>query len=94
MVDPLVHEPDSRQGEEHRLLSESLAGWTQQYPEVEIKPELVRGRPAAALTERSRTTQLMVTGARGRGGFTGLLLGSVSQTLLHHAGCPVAIVRT
>jgi nucleotide-binding universal stress UspA family protein len=91
---PLVHEPDSLQGEEHRLLSESLAGWAQQYPEVEIKPELVRGRPAAALIERSRTAQLMVTGARGRGGFTGLLLGSVSQTLLHHADCPVAVVRT
>jgi nucleotide-binding universal stress UspA family protein len=90
---PMVYEPDSLQGQEQRVLSESLAGWAQQYPEVPIQPELVRGRPAAALIERSQTAQLMVTGARGRGGFTGLLLGSVSQTLMHHAGCSVAVVR-
>ena len=90
---PLVNEPGALQDEENRVLSESLAGWAQQYPEVAIRQDLVRGRPAAALIERSQNAQLLVTGARGRGGFTGLLLGSVSQTVLHHAGCPVAVVR-
>ena len=89
-----VPEPDSLRREEHRVLSEALAGWAGQFPDVPIKPELVHGRTAATLVERSRTAQLMVTGARGRGGFTGLLLGSVSQTLMHHADCPVAVVRT
>ena len=88
-----MYEPGTLKGEENRVLSESLAGWAQRYPEVDIKQELVRGRPAAALIERSQNAQLLVTGARGRGGFTGLLLGSVSQTVLHHAGCPVAVVR-
>jgi nucleotide-binding universal stress UspA family protein len=90
---PLVYDRDALEGEERRVLSESLAGWAQQYPEVTVRQELVRGRPAAALIERSQNAQLLVTGARGRGGFAGLLLGSVSQSVLHHAGCPVAVVR-
>ncbi|GAA2908504.1 universal stress protein [Actinoplanes cyaneus] len=91
---PLVYETGALKDEEHRVLSESLAGWAQRYPQVAIEQELVRERPAAALIERSQSAQLVVTGSRGRGGFTGLLLGSVSQTVLHHANCPVAIART
>jgi nucleotide-binding universal stress UspA family protein len=90
---PLVYEPGALKDEEIRVLSESLAGWPQRYPEVAILQELVHGQPSAALIERSQSAQLLVTGSRGRGGFTGLLLGSVSQTVLHHAGCPVAVVR-
>lgn len=90
---PLVYDKGALEGAEQRVLSESLAGWVTRYPEVTVRPELVHGRPAAALIEHSRTAQLLVTGARGRGGFTGLLLGSVSQTVLHHADCPVVIVR-
>ncbi|HET6479981.1 MAG TPA: universal stress protein [Actinoplanes sp.] len=91
---PLANEPGRLEGAERRVLSESLAGWAQRYPEVDIRQETVRGRAAAALIERSQDAQLVVTGARGRGGFAGLLLGSVSQTVLHHAGCPVVVVRS
>jgi nucleotide-binding universal stress UspA family protein len=49
--------------------------------------------PAAALTQLSATTQLLVVGSRGRGALRGMLLGSVSQHLLRHAACDVAIVH-
>jgi nucleotide-binding universal stress UspA family protein len=43
--------------------------------------------------QAARGEELLVVGSRGRGGFKGLLLGSVSQACAHHAGCPVVIVR-
>lgn len=49
--------------------------------------------PARALIDTSATADLLVVGARGLGGFKGLLLGSISQQCLHHAGCPVAVIR-
>jgi nucleotide-binding universal stress UspA family protein len=61
-------------------------------PGVEIHGELVEGRPAAALLEAARNADLLVVGSRGRGGFAGLLLGSVSAQCVHHAPCPVVVV--
>ncbi|MEV0924562.1 universal stress protein [Streptomyces spongiicola] len=78
---------------EQRLLDETVASWQKARPRVVVERRLVRSRIRPALIDASRGAQLVVTGARGRGGFTGLLLGSVSQALLHHAHCPVAIVR-
>jgi nucleotide-binding universal stress UspA family protein len=74
-------------------LAESLAPYRDKYPEVSLRADVVAGRPAAVLTERSSSCSLVVVGSRGRGGVAGLLLGSVSQNLLHHAHCPVAVVR-
>ncbi|MBB4785450.1 nucleotide-binding universal stress UspA family protein [Streptomyces rapamycinicus] len=76
-----------------RLLALALAGRREKYPDVVVGQDVVSGETREALIEASRTAQLMVVGARGRGGFSGLLLGSVSQALLHHAHCPVAVVR-
>ncbi|WP_165956565.1 universal stress protein [Kribbella antibiotica] len=60
-------------------------------PPVEITQ--VVGHPAEQLLRLSADAQLVVVGSRGHGGFTGLLLGSVSQAVLHHADCPVCIVH-
>lgn len=61
---------------------------------VTIEPVVVENRrPASALVEHSRGSDMLVVGSRGRGGFTGLMLGSVSQQCAHHADCPVVILR-
>lgn len=90
--DAAAEQPRQLAAEESRVLTDSLLGWQQKYPEVEVTARLVRGHPAAVLTNESVDGQLLVVGPRGRGGFVGLSLGSVSQAVLHHAACPVAVV--
>ncbi|GAB3582400.1 universal stress protein [Amycolatopsis endophytica] len=79
--------------EQQRLLSERLAGWRERYPDVRVERVVVRDRPRDELLARSARAQLVVVGSRGRGGFRGLVLGSTSQALIHHAECPVLVVR-
>ena len=57
-----------------------------------VESRVVAGAPAGALLDAAKDADLLVVGSRGRGGFTGLLLGSVSQQVAHHAPCPVLIV--
>ncbi|MFE9092866.1 universal stress protein [Streptomyces sp. NPDC007264] len=90
---PYANEPGALAEGEERLLAETLAGRRERYPNVSVTQRVVRGATREALIEASRAARLLVVGARGRGGFAGLLLGSVSQAVLHHAHCPVAVVR-
>ncbi|MEV5190763.1 universal stress protein [Streptomyces werraensis] len=76
-----------------RLLEDAMTPWRAAHPEVIVTPRLERGRVRQQLLEATRGAQLVVAGARGHGGVAGMLLGSVSQALLHHAECPVAVVR-
>lgn len=59
---------------------------------VELEKRLVSGPPATALLEAAEDAELIVVASRGHGGFAGLLLGSVSQQVVHHAPCPVVVV--
>jgi nucleotide-binding universal stress UspA family protein len=61
------------------------------HPGVTAELRVIEGSPSAHLVDSSQHAQLVVVGARGRGGFSGLVLGSTSQALLHHAACPVMI---
>ena len=74
-------------------LAETLRESIPEADTVEIERRVVEGRPAAVLVDESRGADLLVVGSRGHGGFTGLLLGSVSQQCAHHATCPVVIVH-
>lgn len=78
---------------EKALLAESLAGHSDRYPDVEVRSTVRLGGAAEVVLAASGDAQLVVLGSRGRGGFTGLLLGSVSHAVVHHATCPVAIVH-
>ncbi|MCU7724884.1 universal stress protein [Actinoplanes sp. KI2] len=78
--------------DERRQFDDHVAAWREKYPQLDIAAEAVMEHPAAALTRLSATTQLMVAGSRGRGALRGMLLGSVSQHLLRHSACDVAIV--
>ena len=62
--------------------------------EVEIRRTLQKGRPADTLKRAAARAAMLVVGNRGRGGFAGLRLGSVSQAIAHHSPCPLVIVRT
>ena len=80
--------------EEEAVVAQSLAGWQEKYPDVTVRRQMARQLPVEALVDESRKACLVVVGSRGRGGFAGLLLGSVSQGVMHRAQCPVAIVHT
>ncbi|HEY5117615.1 MAG TPA: universal stress protein [Nakamurella sp.] len=90
---PLTVDLDAIEQEEYALLSEQLAGWQDKYPDVQIQHNVVRRRPTHALLDASKGAQLLVVGSRGRGGFTGLLLGSTSHALIAHGFCPVIVAR-
>ncbi|PXY36539.1 universal stress protein [Prauserella flavalba] len=90
---PLTIDPADVDAREGAMLEEQLADCRQRYPDVTVEAVVERGRPVRTLLELGERAQLVVVGSRGRGGFTGMLLGSTSRTLVVHAPCPVAVVR-
>jgi nucleotide-binding universal stress UspA family protein len=86
------HEWEQAAQDERALLAETLSGRCAQYPGVDVIEKTAPDDPIAALADESRGAELLVAGSHGRGGRGGMVLGSVSQALLHRAHCPLAVV--
>ncbi|MFD5432959.1 universal stress protein [Kitasatospora sp. NPDC127067] len=80
-------------GNARQALAGAVTEAAAESPQVEIRQHVVQGHPAAALLEAAESADPLVVGNRGHGGFTEALLGSVSQHCVHHAPCPVVVVR-
>lgn len=76
-----------------KTLAERLAGWQERYPEVTVHRLVEFEHPARHLLERAERAQLVVVGSHGRGGFAGMLLGSVSTAVAQEARVPVIVAR-
>lgn len=81
------------QQEAERRLAVLLAEELGDRPRLQLRPVVLHGNTVPTLLAVSEQAGHLVVGSRGRGGFTGLLLGSTSEQLVHHAGCPVTVVR-
>ncbi|WP_326822541.1 universal stress protein [Streptosporangium sp. NBC_01639] len=83
---------DVRQAQQQTTAGQ-LAAWEGKFPGVEVVPDVTYAHPVSALVDASPWAALLVVGSRGRGAVRSVVLGSVSHGVLHHAHCPVAVVR-
>lgn len=79
---------------QREMLTKSLSGWQEKFPDVVVRQVVVRDRPVRALLDAAAHAQLLVVGSRGHGGLAGMLLGSTSQALVYHAPCPLLVARS
>jgi nucleotide-binding universal stress UspA family protein len=76
------------------VLEHSMAAVADEVAGLDVRSYVERGHPVGVLAERAKDAGMVVIGSRGRGGFSGLLLGSVSSEVVHHAPCTAVVVRT
>lgn len=81
------------EGDARKVLADALNEVSSVEPDVVIRSSVVEGHPAEVLVWAARGADMLVVGSRGHGGFAGAVLGSVSQYCVHHAPCPVLVIR-
>jgi nucleotide-binding universal stress UspA family protein len=94
---PIIYPEDRAEEDTARQAAQEAVNAT--ISKLGVQPEsvtvtTVSGQPAQALIDASGNADLVVVGSRGAGGFASLLLGSVSSKVVHHAACPVVVVRS
>ena len=90
---PAMYEQATIEEVARETLDKAVASIPDGSPELGIEAVLVHGQPESVLLNASQRAEMVVVGSRGRGGVAGLLLGSVSQRVVHQAECPVVVVR-
>ncbi|MFF4618796.1 universal stress protein [Nonomuraea jabiensis] len=89
----IVYDMDEIRTAQHEVVRDRVKIFSGDYPEVKVVEDVQSAHPVEALTQASERADLLVVGSHGRGAVGSMLLGSVSRGVLHHAHCPVAVVR-
>ncbi|HZD69410.1 MAG TPA: universal stress protein [Actinomycetes bacterium] len=90
---PAVLDQVDLEGDARRMLKETVEEAVASYWDVVVRSDVVQGSPGVVLVAAARDAELLVVGSRGHGAFAGMLLGSVSEHCVHHATCPVVVIR-
>ena len=85
--------PEDLEKVAEEVLKDAVTEAASEAANVEVTASTVRGHPAQVLLAAAKGAALLVVGSRGLGGFAGMLLGSVSSQVIHHATCPVVVIR-
>lgn len=81
------------EGQARETLGAAVATVQSEYPRADVRSRVIRGNTVDEFIALSRQADLMVVGDKGHGAFTGMLVGSVALKIVHHAVCPVVVVR-
>jgi nucleotide-binding universal stress UspA family protein len=92
-VPPVDFDPEAYEKAASRIVDSALEEQQSATQDIEIDRVVTNGHAAHVLVDASADAELLVVGSRGRGGFAGMLLGSVSQHCVQHAHCPVVVIR-